>query len=94
MKLVDLDPYKLKQSWTNRRYGEDKIAKRLDRFLLGESLIEKALMFKQWVDLGADSNHLPICLEILRNPKKPAIPFKFCAAWLKNEEVLSLIHTS
>ena len=60
---------------------------------MGESLIEKDLMFKQWVDSGADLDHLPICLDILRNPKKPSIPFKFCAAWLKHEEVLRLTHS-
>ena len=58
------------------------------------SLLEKDLQFKQWVESGSDSYHLPICLEVLRNPQKPASPFKFCAAWLKHEEVLRLIHSN
>ena len=49
LKLVDLDPQKLKPTWTNRRMGEDWIAKWLDRFLMAENLLEKYLMFKQWV---------------------------------------------
>ena len=51
-------------------------------------------MFKQWVDLRANSDHLPICLEIRKQPKKPASPFKLCSAWLKNEEVVQLIHSN
>ena len=48
-------------------------------------------MFKQWVDSGADSDHLPICLEIQKQPKKLASPFNICSAWLKNEELIQLI---
>ena len=88
LKLIDLDPIKLNPYWTNIRVGEDIIAKRLDRFLLAENILDENLMFKQWVDSGADSNHLPICIEILKNPSKQANPFKLCSAWLKNEEVI------
>ena len=51
-------------------------------------------MFKQWVDSGADSDHLPICLEIRKQPKKPASPFKLYSVWLKNEEVIQLIQSN
>ena len=51
-------------------------------------------MFRQWVDSTGDSNHLPIVLEILNDPKKPARPFKLCAPWLKDEEVFHLIQTN
>ena len=37
---------------------------------------------------------MTICLEILSNPRKPTNPFKLCATWLKNEEVLMLIHSN
>ena len=83
IKMVDLDPQKLKPTWTNRRTGEDRIAKRPDRFLLVESLLGRDLMFKQWMDSGANSDNMPIFLESLNNPKNPSIPFKFCSAWLK-----------
>ena len=49
IKLVDLDPQNLKSSWTNKRIGKDRIAKRLYRFLVGESLLEYDLQFKEWV---------------------------------------------
>ena len=94
IKMVDLDPQKLKPTWTNRRHGEDRIEKILDKFLMEESLLGRDLMFKQWVDSGVDSYHFPICLEILRNPKKLAIPFKFCVSWLKYEEILRLIQSN
>ena len=32
IKMVDLDPQKIKQTWTNRRSGEDRIAKSLTNF--------------------------------------------------------------
>ena len=36
--LVDRNLIKLNPTWRNRRVGEDKIAKRLDKFLIGDSL--------------------------------------------------------
>ena len=88
--MVDLDPQKLKPTWTNRRYGEDRIVERNDRFLMDESLMGRDLMFKQWMDSRAESDHMPICLKILRNPKKPTNPFKFFVAWLKIRKLSGL----
>ena len=90
-KLIDLDLQPLKPTWSNRCLGEERIAKRLDRFLISEDLLEIDLMFKHWVDSGVDSDHLPICLEIRKQSKKFASPFKLSSAWLKNEEVVRLI---
>ena len=50
-------------------------------------------MFRQWVDSGEYSDHMPICLEIQRNPKTLASPFKLLSAWIRNEEVLQIIQT-
>ena len=36
--LIELDPIKLNPTWRNKGVGEDKIAKRLDRFLIGDSI--------------------------------------------------------
>ena len=36
--LFDLDPIKLNPTWRNGRVGEDRIAKRLDRFLVREDI--------------------------------------------------------
>ena len=46
------------------------------------------------MDSGADSDHLPIFLEIQKNPRKPANPFKLYYACLKNEEVLQIIQNN
>ena len=46
-KLIDLDHQVLKPTWTNRRVGEERIAKRLDIFLISEDLLEGDFMFKQ-----------------------------------------------
>ena len=89
-----MEPQNLKTTWTNILSGENRIEKRLDRFLLGGILIGKDMQFKQWVHSGDESNHLPICLDLMRNPQKPISPFKFCAAWIKHEEVLRLIHSN
>lgn len=36
--LIDLNPIKLNPTWRNRRVGEDRIDKRFDKFLIGDSL--------------------------------------------------------
>ena len=51
-------------------------------------------MFKQWVDSGENLDHLPIYLEIRKQPKNLSSPFKLCSAWLKNEEVVQLINSN
>ena len=51
-------------------------------------------MFKKWVDSRADSDNLPIFLEIKKQPKKLDSPFKLFSFWLKNEEVLQIIQSN
>ena len=94
LKLVGLDPHNPKSSWTNRRTGKDRIAKRLYRFMVGGNLLEYDLQFKEWVDSEGDSYHQPIFLKVSRNPQKTACPFKFGATWLNHEEVLELIKSN
>lgn len=63
--LVDIDPIKLEPTWRNRRIGEGRIAKRLDRFLVGDSIVgSRDLQSRQWVEWGGESDHNPILLEI------------------------------
>lgn len=90
-RLIDIAPEKLKPTWTNKRTGQRRISKRLDRFLLAEHLLEQNYNFRQWVDLGGVSDHSPICLEIFGDSTKPPGPFKLCASWLKEEEVSKII---
>ena len=45
-RLIDISSVKLKSTWTNRRTGDDRIAKRLDHFLLDEKLMEHNFRIK------------------------------------------------
>ena len=38
--VTDVSPIKLTPTWRNQRTGEDYVAKRLDRFLIAENLLE------------------------------------------------------
>eukprot|EP00253_Pinus_taeda_P016122 PITA_16122 len=83
-KLTDPSPTKLKPTWRNRRSGEDRIAKRLDRFLISEGLIQKVPLFRQWVEEVGNSDHFPIFLDLSFPPPKPPAPFKFNSSWLQD----------
>ena len=81
---MDVELVKFKPTWPNKIIGENIIVKRLDLFLVEEKLVDQNLIFKQWFDVGRESNHLPIFLELQGGLKKLANPFKFCASWLKD----------
>jgi hypothetical protein len=42
--------------------GNDVVAKRLDRFLISEKLLDMGLRFKEKVEEGGSSDHRPISL--------------------------------
>eukprot|EP00253_Pinus_taeda_P033955 PITA_33955 len=81
--LIDPSPISLSPTWRNRRSGEDRIAKRLDRFLISEGLIRLVPLFRQWVEATGNSDHFPIFLELSFPPPKPPAPFKFNSSWLE-----------
>eukprot|EP00253_Pinus_taeda_P006943 PITA_06943 len=83
--LIDVNLIKLKPTWRNRRTGDARIAKRLDRFLLCEDLTSRIPMFRKWVGEGGNSDHFPIFLELAKPPLKPAAPFKFNAYLLQED---------
>lgn len=84
-KLLDVNLIKAKPTWRNRRTGEERIAKRLDRFLINDLMASNVPVFRQWVGEGGNSDHFPILLELSKPPPKPAAPFKFNASWLQEE---------
>eukprot|EP00253_Pinus_taeda_P033361 PITA_33361 len=88
--LIDVNLIKAKPTWRNRRIGEGRVAKRLDRFLISEDLMSSIPMIRQWVGEGGNSDHFPILLEFKKPPPKPASPFKFNAAWLQEESFNTL----
>eukprot|EP00253_Pinus_taeda_P019311 PITA_19311 len=88
--LIDLNLIKAKPTWRNRRAGEERVAKRLDCFLICEDLASRIPMFRQWVGEGGNSDHFPILMELSKPPIKPAAPFKFNASWLQEESFIKL----
>jgi hypothetical protein len=44
-RLLDITPILLKQTWRNKRIGEEYITKRIECFLLDEPLLESTLIF-------------------------------------------------
>jgi hypothetical protein len=46
--LVDIEPVKLSPTWRNFRTGDEEVAKRLDRFLVSEALLNLGTNFQIW----------------------------------------------
>jgi len=79
--LLDIEPVKLNPAWRNLWTGEDMVAKRLDRFLVGENLAGSLDLVRQWVSCGGELDHTPIVIEMRGRGRKPLIPFKFNRNW-------------
>lgn len=93
--LIDLDPIKLEPTWRNHRIGEGHIAKRLDQFLVGDSIVgSRDFQSRQWVDWGGESEHNQILLEIRADARKPPSPFKFNVAWVSDPYFCELVKSS
>ena len=89
--LLDIKPIKLKPTWRNNRVGDDSIAKRLECFMITDSLLEKPLHLKQWIGFGGISDHVPIFLELRQGSSKPASLFKFNRTCLTNDSFTNLV---
>ena len=83
--LLDIEPVKLKPTWRNNRSGEARMAKRIDRFLAAEQLVDSFFLVRQWVGSGGLSDHFPIFFEIKKGPINPSSPLKFNKSWLQDE---------
>jgi len=92
--LVDVEPTKLHATWRNRRTGDNRVAKRLDRFLMDERLLDTFHFVRQWVECGGISDHSPIMIEFKRGAPKPPSPFKFNSAWLQCEDYIKLVSST
>ena len=89
--LLDIIPPKLTPTWRNKIVGNQRVAKRMDRFLVAEVLALGVDVVRQWVGSGGISDHCPIFLELSGRRKKPPSPFKFNPSWLKEEAFLKLV---
>lgn len=62
--FADIPMHKLLPTWRNRRVGDAALARRLDRFIMKEALLQQLHHYKQWVGTGGISDHSPIYLEV------------------------------
>jgi len=72
-RLVDLVPQPCIPTSSNGRLEDAKVAKRLEKFLVAESLVDQFCKFMSWIDLDLISDHLPICLELDSKMIRPFI---------------------
>jgi hypothetical protein len=73
------------------RSGEARVEKRLDHFLVSNSLLDLPFQFRQWIGSGGESDHSPVWFEIEGGPKKPTNPFKFNATWLSDDDFQKIV---
>jgi hypothetical protein len=90
-RLTDLDPLNLKPTWKNNRVRIEGLTKRLNQFLINDSLLNNLLTIKQWIGFGGLLDHHPIFLEFRQGFEKPTNPFKFNKNWLEDDSFLELI---
>lgn len=89
--LIDLHPPELLPTWRNGRQGTAQISKRLDRFLVAETLLPPTVRSRAWIQNHFISDHTPICLQIGEGRDAKGYPFKFNSHWLKEPSFISLV---
>ena len=92
--LVDLSMDPCTPTWRNGRSRDEGICKRLDRFLVSESLLPSFSSYRSWAYPSDVSDHYPICLEWGPFSHVPCRPFKFNRAWLMEVEFKQLVWSS
>ena len=66
------------------------MAKRLDKFLVAEQLVDRYFLVRQWVGSGGNSDYFPIFFEIKQGPINPPSPLKFNKTWILDESFKNL----
>jgi hypothetical protein len=84
-------PTKMAPTWRNGRAGTTGISKRLDRFLLEESLIGNHSKIRSWIINSTILDHNLICLQLESSTLKFPPPFKFNTSWITDLDFTSLI---
>ena len=91
MRLLDVIPSSLVPTWTSGRCGVGGVAKRLDRFVMAETLFESVFKYRSWAIATRVSNHKAICLHLVFDREKNHYPFKFNPIWLVDPDFCSLV---
>jgi hypothetical protein len=81
--LFDIQTIKYIPTWKNIRMVDDRVAKRIDRFLLPEPFLQGYLHTRQWMASGGISDHNHILLELGKEWRNPPNPFKFNPLWIE-----------
>eukprot|EP00253_Pinus_taeda_P030029 PITA_30029 len=87
--LIDIPS--AKPTWRNNRTGEASLARRLDRFLIKEPLVNRGTRIRQWVRSRGLSDHRPIYLEMQDAIDKPKAPFKFNSTWPRDADYMRMV---
>ena len=87
-RLVDIPTINGIYTWNNQRRGKNKIASRIDRFLLSEQIMNWDVFVEEKIMPAIGSDHWPIRLEIDIKKNLGKKPFKFEAFWLRNPQFL------
>jgi len=85
-KLVDISLVVPTPTWRNGRMGLDRVAKRLDRFLVAGELVDRLGRFRCWNSVEYISDHLPVSLQIDFDYKRLNYPLKFNRISLEDKE--------
>ena len=62
--FIEVEPLKWVPTWRNNSYGIEGVAKRLDRFLVSESIMYEVGGSKSWVIIVGFFDHCEIILQI------------------------------
>ena len=73
--LVGVEPATLSPTWSNGHVGEQRVAKILERFMINESMLDKAVKYRSWVDRERFLDHHPIFLKLEMSGLGPTRPF-------------------
>jgi len=80
--------------WNNRRTGTQKIASRLDKFLLSNNAIHLGGDLSASILPLSGSDRWPISLQWKRLGNNTQRPFHFEAFWMMHPDFNNLIHTA
>eukprot|EP00253_Pinus_taeda_P035368 PITA_35368 len=87
-RLVDMQTINGIFTWNNRRGGKNRIASRLDRFLVSESIMNRDVFLEAKIMPSIGSDHWPVRLEIDINKNSGKNHFIFESFWLRNPQFL------
>lgn len=90
--FLDICPYEISPTWDNGHSGSVYVAKRLDRFLIHEKLLDH--FGDVWVNTINKfiSDHRPITLQWSEIVPHSSFPFKFNRTLLQDPEFNNMVH--